>query len=83
MASVWMRQTMRAQALHLMQRRRAEARRGGHPRPAAQARTPEVRARDAGGPLDNAHYGCGCGYQFSAAVSTSVACPHCGTVQAW
>jgi hypothetical protein len=62
--------------------RRAEARRGGHPRP-ARGRTDEVRARDAGGPLDNAHYGCGCGYQFSAAVSTSVACPHCGSLQAW
>jgi hypothetical protein len=73
---------MRAQALHLMPRSRAEARRGGHPRPVAP-RTDEVRARDAGGPLDSAFYGCGCGYQFNAAVSTSVSCPHCGSLQAW
>jgi hypothetical protein len=65
-----------------MPRRRAEARRGSHLR-VVPARTDEVRARDAGGPLDSAHYGCGCGYQFSAAVSTSVNCPHCGSLQAW
>jgi hypothetical protein len=41
------------------------------------------RARQAGGPLDEAVYTCGCGYFFSAAVSTTVACPHCGAGQAW
>jgi hypothetical protein len=41
------------------------------------------RAREAGGPLDRASYNCSCGMQFDAAVSTSVACPHCGTEQAW
>jgi hypothetical protein len=41
------------------------------------------RARQAGGPLDEAVYTCACGYFFSAAVSTTVACPHCGTGQAW
>ena len=41
------------------------------------------RARSAGGPLDVAVYTCGCGYLFSAAVSTTVSCPHCGTDQAW
>jgi hypothetical protein len=41
------------------------------------------RARRAGGPLDNAVYTCGCGYLFSAAVSTTVVCPHCGCDQAW
>jgi hypothetical protein len=41
------------------------------------------RARRAGGPLDNAVYTCGCGYLFSAAVSTTVVCPHCGCNQAW
>ena len=41
------------------------------------------RVRDAGGPMDTALYTCGCGYLFSAAVSTTVACPHCGTGQAW
>ncbi|HUA12865.1 MAG TPA: hypothetical protein VMA83_12790 [Solirubrobacteraceae bacterium] len=33
--------------------------------------------------LDRASYSCGCGYVFDAAVSTSVACPHCGAGQAW
>jgi hypothetical protein len=41
------------------------------------------RVRQAGGPIDTALYTCGCGYLFSAAVSTTVACPHCGTDQAW
>jgi hypothetical protein len=41
------------------------------------------RVRDAGGPVDQASYACPCGYLFSAAVSTTVACPHCGTDQAW
>jgi hypothetical protein len=39
--------------------------------------------REAGGPVDNATYGCTCGLVFEAAVSTSVACPVCGTRQAW
>jgi hypothetical protein len=42
-----------------------------------------ARARTAGGPLDSACYTCGCGFVFNAAVSTSVACPHCGARQAW
>lgn len=47
-------------------------------------RDPAVRrARDAGGPEDQATYVCGCGYLFSASVSTTVACPHCGCRQAW
>lgn len=41
------------------------------------------RVRDAGGPLDNACYTCGCGLWFQAPVSTSVTCPHCGAGQAW
>jgi len=40
-------------------------------------------ARRGGGPLDRALYTCACGYAFTAPVSTSVACPHCGTGQAW
>ena len=43
----------------------------------------ERRAREAGGPDDRATYTCACGYVFEADVSTSVACPHCGTGQAW
>jgi hypothetical protein len=41
------------------------------------------RIRDAGGPVDEACYPCSCGYFFIAPVSTNVACPHCGTTQAW
>ena len=41
------------------------------------------RVRAAGGPMDHASYACGCGYLFQAAVSTTVACPHCQTTQAW
>jgi acetyl esterase/lipase len=43
----------------------------------------ERRLRHAGGPRDRATYACTCGYVFDADVSTSVACPHCGTGQAW
>ena len=48
--------------------------------------TPDLQAqrvREAGGPVDSAFYGCACGYHFRAAVSTSVACPHCGAPQDW
>jgi predicted Zn-ribbon and HTH transcriptional regulator len=41
------------------------------------------RAREAGGPIDRASYTCSCGYLFSAQVSTTVRCPHCGAGQAW
>ncbi len=43
----------------------------------------ERRAREAGGPIDNACYSCACGLVFAAAVSTTVNCPHCGADQAW
>ena len=42
-----------------------------------------ARARAAGGPVDMASYNCQCGFVFSASVSTTVACPHCGSEQAW
>jgi hypothetical protein len=42
-----------------------------------------LRVREAGGPIDQASYTCECGYLFSAAVSTTVSCPHCGADQAW
>jgi len=32
---------------------------------------------------DTATYSCGCGYVFTAPVSTTVECPHCGGGQAW
>jgi hypothetical protein len=46
-------------------------------------RSVNEQARRAGGPQDRALYTCACGYAFTAAVSTSVGCPHCGTSQAW
>ena len=51
--------------------------------PVADDHPHERRARESGGPIDNASYNCSCGMVFSAPVSTSVACPHCGTGQAW
>lgn len=48
-----------------------------------QADTEESRVRAAGGPEDLATYTCSCGLMFSAPVSTTVACPHCGAGQAW
>jgi hypothetical protein len=82
--------------LHPLTERHSRRRphRGGvslHKRPVepAAAPTPEPRdiaverVRAAGGPLDEASYTCQCGYLFAAPVSTTVACPHCGTSQAW
>ena len=40
-------------------------------------------AKRAGGPQDRALYECDCGSRFTAAVSTSVDCPRCGSDQAW
>ena len=40
-------------------------------------------ARRAAACDDKAFYACGCGYAFTANVSTTVGCPHCGTTQAW
>jgi len=71
--------------------------RDAHPAPRATAPAPDAapaapepvehphqrRSRASGGPMDTAQYACSCGYVFNAAVSTSVACPHCGTGQAW
>lgn len=46
-------------------------------------RTAAERAQRAGGPQDFALYTCSCGYVFTAPVSSSVDCPHCGGEQAW
>jgi hypothetical protein len=43
----------------------------------------ERRHRASVTPEDTAHYGCACGFQFEAPVSTTVSCPHCGCTQAW
>ena len=79
---------MRARIPSPTHRRRASSTRRGHRAPhtvpaAPEDRSPEARSREAGGPIDHAHYSCVCGYAFEAAVSTSVSCPHCGAGQAW
>jgi hypothetical protein len=43
----------------------------------------ERRHRESVASEDNALYACSCGFQFRAPVTTSVACPHCGSGQAW
>jgi hypothetical protein len=76
------------------ERRRHRGRHGGPPLqpPAAKPIAVEIshpadaaaqRVREAGGPIDCAAYACECGYAFSAPVSTTVHCPHCGVGQAW
>lgn len=77
---------MRTRLQHLTELKRPKQdRRGAHVagRPTVVPVDPEARVREAGGPEDVAHYGCECGYQFEAAVTTSVSCPHCGSAQAW
>ncbi|HEV7942385.1 MAG TPA: hypothetical protein VGP17_06240 [Solirubrobacteraceae bacterium] len=88
---------MRTSLFHRAEPRRSHRglphlRRGGTIRAADQRqRTPQIeysqtpvgRAQAAGGPIDEATYVCGCGLMFSAPVSTTVACPHCGCEQAW
>jgi len=55
----------------------------------AAARTPPptpTSTRDqarVGPPQDRATYNCSCGYIFTADVTTSVGCPHCGCELAW
>jgi hypothetical protein len=80
---------MRAHFQRITERRRPRRDRPrGHlapsrPAPADAPTEPERRVREAGGPEDVATYTCSCGFHFEAPVSTSVACPHCGSGQAW
>ena len=64
-------------------RRHAEPTPAPAPAPAPAPVDPEALVREAGGPDDIETHACECGYVFEAAVSTSVACPHCGAGQAW
>jgi predicted Zn-ribbon and HTH transcriptional regulator len=66
--------------LHLRHRRDRH-----DPRPRVRTSTHQAltRAKRSGGPEDRALYSCHCGYAFTAEVSTSVGCPHCGSSQAW
>ncbi|HEY5344402.1 MAG TPA: hypothetical protein VIJ66_12195 [Solirubrobacteraceae bacterium] len=74
---------------HSRRPRPARRRSSLYKRQVEPARAPEPRdiaverVRAAGGPLDEASYTCQCGYLFAAPVSTTVACPLCGTSQAW
>ena len=66
-------------------KRRASSARPRHASQPAPA-TPSSATLDARrGPAsqDKALYACMCGYAFTAAVTTSVGCPHCGSEQAW
>lgn len=80
---------MRTRLLHPLadrrHARRQSMRRAAHPAEIVQRPCdPAVkRVREAGGPRDTASYSCQCGFLFRADVSTTVACPHCGTSQAW
>lgn len=55
----------------------------GERREAERQRSRPKPARRAVACDDKAFYTCGCGYAFTANVSTTVGCPHCGTTQAW
>jgi Zn finger protein HypA/HybF involved in hydrogenase expression len=72
------------QTLTLNRRRRAPRRPSLLPRRARHAAAPSrERNQRANISQDAALYSCECGYVFTAAVTTSVGCPHCGTDQAW
>ena len=76
---------MRSPLQRINERRRPPTeRRRSHPAARRPAEAdPERRVREAGGPEDTALFSCGCGYAFQAAVTTTVACPHCSAEQAW
>jgi hypothetical protein len=80
MTSITVRQTSAVRRLRHERRVHVVAPPAPRPAPMHPA---ERRMRDAGGPDDRACYSCGCGYLFTAPVSTTVRCPHCDMVQAW
>ena len=61
----------------------APATSGDRAEPPVAALDTRARNRAAERPQDEAVYNCSCGFVFSAAVSASVGCPHCGDAQAW
>jgi hypothetical protein len=79
------RRPLTARRPHIIGRPAAPAPAPAGPAPAAADSNlvAERRHRASVAPEDTAHYGCGCGFQFEAPVSTSVLCPHCGAGQAW
>jgi hypothetical protein len=81
---------MRVRPLRPTERRQARTERRPHayapepqPEVVIEAHPAERRHRESVASEDTAHYACVCGFQFQAPVTTSVACPHCGTAQAW
>jgi hypothetical protein len=69
-----------ARPISIPKRRQRPARPAASPPPTSLARERNKRANVS---EDTATYSCGCGYVFTAPVSTTVGCPHCGAGQAW
>ena len=61
----------------------APARRAPEQRRSPAPSVSQVRARRGGGPEDRALYSCECGFAWTAEVTATPGCPHCGTPQAW
>ncbi len=74
---------MSTAAAQITSLRRRDRRAGRPARARAAVLQTLARAKRSGGPEDRALYECCCGHLFTAEVSTSVGCPHCGSPQAW
>jgi hypothetical protein len=72
-----------ARPLSLPKRRHRPARAVASPPVRATTSLARERNQRANVSEDTATYSCGCGYVFTAPVSTTVGCPHCGADQAW
>jgi hypothetical protein len=64
-------------------RPRPAAPRNEGPAPSDPPTSELTRAQRTPAPEDRALYTCSCGFVFTAGVTTSVSCPHCGEAQAW
>jgi hypothetical protein len=72
-----------ARPISLPKRRHRPVRAVASPAPGPATSLARERNQRANVSEDTATYNCGCGYVFTAPVSTTVDCPHCGTDQAW
>ena len=72
-----------ARPISLPKRRHRPARAAVSPPAPAPTSLARERNQRANVSEDTATYSCGCGYVFTAPVSTTVDCPHCGADQAW
>ena len=72
-----------ARPLSLPKRRHRPARAVASPAPRPITSLARERNKRANVSQDTAPYSCWCGYVFTAPVSTTVECPHCGGGQAW